>query len=231
MRPGHWMMAEGRLRHTASTDILFPEPPEEPPPPYLENPFFSPDSHLSTYSQEAKFVLDRQYPRARHGYSNFPNYENHLRKVDEGNALTGCNGSAREHEEIYTQPITNWSQRNSHHQEDPNQTQVKSAVTTHLTATVFGTQPPLPSPAVVAAASRYNYLASLKRRTWSPPTFERVMGAASSMHALRSYRSNDQLDMDTGENHYEDLDTVASVIGPPRIAPISGRLQKVRISI
>ncbi len=69
-------------------------------------------------------------------------------------------------------------------------------------------------------------LSAARRRTWSPPTFRQVAGVGSSLAAMRSYHSNDQLDMDYEENYYEDLDAIT---GPPRLAPISGKFDnKVR---
>ena len=71
-----------------------------------------------------------------------------------------------------------------------------------------------------------------RRRTWSPNTFERAMRMAPNFQ-LRSYRSNEQLDLNEGENHYEELDTlpgrngIGSVMSPPKIAPVSGRLHQV----
>ena len=72
-------------------------------------------------------------------------------------------------------------------------------------------------------------LSASRRRTWSPPMFRKVLGigGGSSLAAMRCYHSNDQLDAE--ENYYEDLDAIT---GPPRLAPISGRLDnKVRIPI
>ena len=69
-------------------------------------------------------------------------------------------------------------------------------------------------------------LSASRRRTWSPPMFRKVLGigGGSSLAAMRCYHSNDQLDAE--ENYYEDLDAIT---GPPRLAPISGRLDnKVR---
>ena len=61
-----------------------------------------------------------------------------------------------------------------------------------------------------------------RRKTWSPPTCSRVLSCANSFSTMRSYRSNDQLDVED-EPVYEDLDAVA----PPKIAPVSGILNKV----
>lgn len=280
-------MAMARLRHTASTDILFPEPPQEPPPLYPEGCVYSPgaNSNFSSYSHEVKYIFDPQYPRARQGYSDFANYENQLEKVQEHHAAGVENGEGGlPSEYIYSQPVASWAQKPSHsqaqghpqgpsqahpqgpsqalpqgptqaHPQGPSQAHTQGLGQPHLQPSQphpqgpsqphpqgpsqphpQGASQPHPqgpghtpvSAAAAAAACKYNYLASLKRRTWSPPTFERVMGAASSLQAMRSYRSNDQLDVDTTENHYEDLDSVTGAAGPPKIAPFSGMLAKVR---
>lgn len=63
-----------------------------------------------------------------------------------------------------------------------------------------------------------------RRKTWSPPTCNRMMGSASSSfsnqgNAVRNFHSNDQLDVDNG-NYYEELNTLP----PPKLPPVSGML-------
>ena len=74
-----------------------------------------------------------------------------------------------------------------------------------------------------------------RRRTWSPPTFSRMMGSAGSMQlqAMRCYRSNEQLDVD---DTYEDLDAVSNSVVPSKVtAPqkmaASGQLVKVSLHV
>ncbi|CAH1783096.1 unnamed protein product [Owenia fusiformis] len=75
---------------------------------------------------------------------------------------------------------------------------------------------------------KYNSIGR-QRRSWSPPP--KAMGSGSSFMAMRSYRSNDQLDAaeygyDGHHDHlYEDLDSLKSSGPPPPIAP-SGILSK-----
>ena len=108
--------------------------------------------------------------------------------------------------------------------------------------------PPSPPPRTVPALSvykpgppkppRYNTAVS-RRRTWSPPTFDKAIGAAAgaSLSHTRAFRSNDQLDVVSGdhqeENIYEDPDvsgTQSVTSPPPNIAPISGKLSEVRVT-
>lgn len=63
-----------------------------------------------------------------------------------------------------------------------------------------------------------------RRKTWSPPTFERVMASAGgNFLSMRSCHSNDQLAVDSGNS--DDPDAKA----PPKIAPVSGILNNVSI--
>ena len=68
-------------------------------------------------------------------------------------------------------------------------------------------------------------LLASRRKTWSPPTCSRALSNVTNFNTLRSYRSNDQLDVDDGV--YEDLDAVA----PPKITPVSGFLNKVSVNL
>ena len=68
-----------------------------------------------------------------------------------------------------------------------------------------------------------------RRRTWSPLTCNRVVGRNNqddSVQTIRSYYSNEQLDTEAGSNLYEDVDTASNSSAPPKIAPISGQLDK-----
>ncbi len=187
---------------SSSSDVLFPEP-QSGYAPHEDSFYGSTASTYSSYSREVNYIFEPQYSKPRADYPDISHFES-VREEEE-------DGPARPEpiQNIYTPP-----RRTTHN---------------HNTRRL--------PPSILSLPTKFDIHPS-RRRTWSPPTCSKSMGSATSFHAMRSYRSNDALDMDmSGENLYEELDSATGQTSagergggppaPPKLAPVSGILQKV----
>ena len=200
-----------REERMSSSDILFPEEPPwgtfegdnpYPPAPVFEgdNPY-PPAPYCSLYPSDMGFVVDPQYDYLRQNGHIMEQIED----IDEKGDIKDTLYAGDMKDTLYPGDIT------------------ESLYAVPLTANC---------PARLRRACMDTFLDpqwrkhfAERRKTWSPPTFERVMASAGDFLTMRSCYSNDQLASDGPSS--DDPETKA----PPKLAPVSGILSNVSIHI
>ena len=211
-------MALTYLKHSHCSDILFPE--EDLHQHHSDESYYSPPStsNGSSYSHEIKYIFDPQLSTAQGRQSDStqegsyrvstPEEESESpeepQDPEEDDDESEREATDRVSEEIYSAPRKPYRIQRHH--------------TYCETSSNQNTSTP---------KNQQDFIN--RRKTWSPPTFNRVMGSASSSFgALRNFHSNEQLDTETSTFYVDDV----GFQSPPKLAPTSGILaNKVRYAI